>query len=281
MDMRELHCLGLSQAGFHKIAYNDWGHPSNQRVLVCAHGLTRNARDFDDLASALYDQYRVICFDAAGRGRSDWLANKADYNYPQYAADANALIARTGAPVVDWLGTSMGGILGMILAAQPNSPIRRLVINDVGSLVPKASLERIGAYVGKSMAFENEAALVAAVKAASPFGPLTESQWTHVATSGARRLPDGRWQFSYDPAIAEVFSKAIAADVDLSFYWDKVTCPVLLTRGANSDLLLPETFQAMCARPNVTGVEFADVGHAPMFMDAGQIKVVRDFLLAA
>ncbi|MDX2220447.1 MAG: alpha/beta hydrolase [Burkholderiales bacterium] len=278
--MRELHCLGLSSAGFHKIAYNDWGHPGNQRVLICAHGLTRNARDFDDLASSLYDQYRVICFDAVGRGRSDWLANKADYNYPQYAADAGTVIARTGAPVVDWVGTSMGGILGMILAAMPNSPIRRLVINDVGSMVPRASLERIGAYVGKSMEFENEEALVAAVKATSPFGPLSQTQWTHVATSGARRLEGGRWQFSYDPGIAEVLGKAIHADIDLSAYWDKVTCPVLLTRGADSDLLLPDTFKAMCARPNVKGVEFPGVGHAPMFMDAGQIRVVRDFLLA-
>jgi pimeloyl-ACP methyl ester carboxylesterase len=280
MDMRELHCLGLSAAGFHKIAYNDWGHPGNQRVLICAHGLTRNARDFDDLASSLYDQYRVICFDAVGRGRSDWLTNKADYAYPQYAADANALIARTGAPIVDWVGTSMGGILGMMLAAMPNSPIRRLVINDVGSMVPKASLERIGAYVGKSMEFDNEEALVNSVKALSPFGPLSETQWTHVATSGARRLEGGRWQFSYDPGIALNLSQALTNDIDLSAFWNNVKCPVLLTRGAESDLLLPETFKAMCERSNVKGIEFQGVGHAPMFMDAGQIRVVREFLLA-
>lgn len=280
IDMRELHCLGLSAAGFHKIAYRDWGHPGNQRVLICAHGLTRNARDFDDLASSLYDQYRVLCFDAVGRGKSDWLANKADYGYAQYSADANALIARTGAPVVDWVGTSMGGILGMILAAMPNSPIRRLVINDVGSLVPKASLERIATYVGKKMEFESEEALVAAVRAVSPFGPLSDTQWTHVATSGARRLEGGAWTFSYDPGIAVGLAGALSDDIDLSAYWNNVKCPVLITRGAESDLLLPETFAAMCAKPNVKGVEFPGVGHAPMFMDAGQIRVVRDFLLA-
>jgi len=280
MDMRELHCLGLSAGGFHKIAYTDWGHPSNQRVLICAHGLTRNSRDFDDLASSLYDQYRVLCFDAAGRGQSGWLANKADYGYPQYMADANAVIARTAAPVVDWVGTSMGGVLGMMLAAMPNSPIRRLIINDVGSIVPKAALARIGAYVGKEMVFADEDALVAAVRAVSPFGPLSESQWRHVAVSGARRLDGGRWTFNYDPGIAEVFKDGVAADVDLSAFWNNVKCPVLLTRGADSDLLLRDNFLAMCERPNVKGIEFPDVGHAPMFMDAGQIRVVRDFLLA-
>ncbi len=280
MDMRELHCLGLSATGFHRIAYTDWGHPSNQRVLICAHGLTRNSRDFDDLASSLYDQYRVICFDAVGRGRSDWLADKNGYNYPQYAADANTIIARTAAPLVDWVGTSMGGILGMILAAQPQSPIRRLVINDVGFKVPKSALDRIGSYLGKRMVFDSEEALIAAVKAVSPFGPLSESQWRHVATSGARQIPGGGWEFSYDPGIAQVFEQAVTGDIDLSPIWAQVKCPVLLTRGSESDLLSKEVFDAMCKRPNVKGVEFAGVGHAPMFMDAGQIRVVRDFLRA-
>lgn len=278
--MREASHLGLSSSGFHRIAYTEWGHGKDPKVLICAHGLTRNGRDFDDLASSLTDKYRIICPDAAGRGKSDWLANKADYNYIQYMNDAVALIARTDAAQVDWVGTSMGGILGMILAAQPNSPIRRLVVNDVGSLVPKAALERIGAYVGSDPVFDDEAALIDAVRSSSPFGQLSESQWRHLATSGARQIEGGKWKLRYDPGVAQVFGSAIAADIDLSAYWNAIKCPVLVTRGAQSDLLLPETFAQMCAKPGVRGVEFPDVGHAPMFMDAGQIKVVREFLLA-
>jgi pimeloyl-ACP methyl ester carboxylesterase len=280
MFMREASYLGLSSSGFHRIAYAEWGHGSDPNVLICAHGLTRNGRDFDDLANALTDKYRILCPDAAGRGKSDWLTNKADYNYAQYVNDATALIARTDAPQVDWVGTSMGGILGMILAAQPNSPIRKLVINDVGSLVPKAALQRIGAYVGSDPTFEDEAALIESVRSSSPFGPLGESEWRHIATSGAKQIEGGRWKLRYDPGIAQVFDAAIGADIDLSAYWNAIKCPVLITRGAESDLLLPQTFAEMCKKPGVRGVEFEGVGHAPMFMDAWQIRVVREFLLA-
>ena len=151
--MTPLRFLGLSQAGFHRVAYVEWGLPGNPRVCICVDGLTRNGRDFDELAGALQSDWRVLCPDIVGRGDSDRLADPAAYGYPQYLADMNALIARAGAARVDWVGTSMGGLIGMMLAAQANSPIRRLVINDIGPFIPKAGLERIAGYVGKDPRF--------------------------------------------------------------------------------------------------------------------------------
>ena len=278
--MRESYVLGLSHSGFHRIAYTEWGAADNPRVLICVHGLSRNGRDFDALAEAMSSDYRVICPDFAGRGKSDWLKNKADYGYPQYLSDMTALIARSGAEQVDWVGTSMGGITGMFIAAQPNAPIRKMVINDVGSLIPKASLERIASYMGTNPVFDSYEAFKAHFKQiAAPFGLKTEEQWDHVARATAKIEPDGKLRNNIDPGIGEAFSKAPASDIDLSSFWNAVRCPVLVTRGALSDLLLPETYAAMLKKPGVTGVEIADVGHAPMFMEESQIRIVRDYLL--
>ena len=278
MLSRSLPCLGVH--GFHTLNYYEWGDANNPRVLICVHGLTRNGRDFDDLAKAMSGEYRVLCPDIAGRGKSAWLAHKEDYGYPLYLADMAALIARSGAEQVDWVGTSMGGLIGMLLAAQPDSPIRRLVMNDVGPLIPKASLERLASYVGKAASyatldeFEQYTRVVSA-----PFGPLTDAQWRHLAQTNARKLADGRWGSIYDPAIALAFKGPIV-DVALWQFWDMVPCPTLLLRGGDSDLLLKETADEMTRRgPKAKLAEFAGVGHAPMLMDQQQIAVVRDFLI--
>jgi pimeloyl-ACP methyl ester carboxylesterase len=273
----------LSSAGFHRMHYTDWGDPANPRVVVCVHGLTRNCRDFDALAHALEGDFRVICPDVAGRGRSDWLDNKRDYGYPQYMADATALLARItagGDKTLCWVGTSMGGILGMLLAAAPRSPIVRLIVNDVGTLIPKAALERIARYVGKSPAFASLDELEAHVRLISaPFGPLSDEQWRHLALHGARQADDGKWIMGYDPGIAAAFETAAAADIDLSRYWDAIRCPTLLLRGAQSDVLAPEVARQMTQRgPKPALVEFAGVGHAPMLMAEEQISIVRAFL---
>lgn len=278
--MRESYFLGLTQSGFHRVAYAEWGQAKTSHVLICVHGLTRNGRDFDALAFSLQDHYRVICPDIAGRGKSDWLKSKADYAYPQYLADMNALIARTGAEQVDWMGTSMGAIMGMLLATMPNSPIRKLVINDVGSRVPKAALERIALYVGKDPVFDSYAEFKEYIKAISAtFGLKTEEQWEHITRTTAKIESDGRVRCNYDPGIGDAFHSAPIADVDLSAHWRAIRCPVLITRGAESDLLLPDTFEAMKQKPGTEAVEFPGVGHAPMFMDECQIAPVRDFLL--
>lgn len=265
--------------GFHRVNYYEWGDADNPNVLICVHGLTRNGRDFDDLAGALSSEYRVLCPDMAGRGKSEWLTHKEDYGYPLYCSDMAALIARSGAQQVDWIGTSMGGLVGMFLAAQPDSPIRSLVMNDVGAFIPKASLERLSSYIGKDpryASFDEFEQYIRAVSA--PFGPLTDAQWRHLAQTNARQFEDRRWGPNYDPALGLAF-RVTPADVVLWPFWDQVRCPTLLLRGADSDLLLAETAQEMTRRgPNAKLVEFAGIGHAPMLMAADQIEVVKAFL---
>ena len=281
--MRTSSVLCLDSHGYHRMQYYEWGDPDNPRVLICVHGLTRNGRDFDVLARALEDDFRVICPDIAGRGQSDWLASKKDYGYPQYMADTMALIARVTARTVSeicWLGTSMGGILGMLLASLPKSPIAKLVVNDVGMLVPQASLERLALYIGGTERFASLEALEAHLRLiCASFGPLSDDDWRHLTVHGAVNHPDGTWGMRYDPAIANAFQGALA-DIDLSPCWDTITCPTLLLRGGDSDLLLRETALEMTRRgPRAKLVEIADVGHAPMLMSADEARIVREFLL--
>lgn len=278
---RKRHVLGLSAGGFHRIAYLEWGDPAAGRVVVCVHGLTRNARDFDPLAAALAEAgRRVVCPDVVGRGESDRLADPAGYGYPQYLADMTALVARLDADRVDWVGTSMGGLIGMMLAAQPKHPIGRLAINDVGPFVPKASLERIGDYVGKDPLFPDLAAAEAYFRRVhAPFGALTDAQWRHLTEHGTRRA-EGGWRLAYDPGIAAPFKGEEFEDIDLWPAWDTVSAPVLVLRGAESDLLLAETAAEMATRgPEAEVVEIPGCGHAPALMDQAQIALVRDWLL--
>ncbi|MCK6451717.1 MAG: alpha/beta hydrolase [Alphaproteobacteria bacterium] len=272
--------LGLGPGGFHRIAYVEWGLPGNPRVCVCVHGLTRNGRDFDELAQALQQHWRVLCPDVVGRGDSDRLADPAQYGYPQYLNDMTALVARAGAARVDWVGTSMGGLIGMMMAAQANSPVRRLVVNDIGPFIPKAGLERIASYVGKDPRFATLADAEAALrKSAGTFGLRSDDEWRRFTERSVRAVGGGQYGMAYDPAIAKVFGAALH-DIDLWSVWDKVRCPVLVLRGAESDVLPQATAEEMKHRgPGATVVEFAGCGHAPALMDAAQIAVVRDWLL--
>jgi pimeloyl-ACP methyl ester carboxylesterase len=284
--MREDYVDCLSSKGFHRMHYTEWGDLDVARVVICAHGLTRNGRDFDDLARALLPDFRVVCPDVAGRGKSDWLPAKEDYAYPQYCVDAAALIARVTAGArsrgVHWVGTSMGGIIGMVLASRPNTPIEKLVLNDVGAVIPKAALERIAIHVGKDPRFKTFKELEGYVRLVSAsFGPLTDAQWRHLTETGAKQHEDGSWGMRYDPGVAAPFQKASLENVDLWPYWNSITCPTLLLRGAQSDLLLKDTATAMTqSGPRPRLIEFEGVGHAPALMGQDQIKVVRDFLLA-
>jgi pimeloyl-ACP methyl ester carboxylesterase len=277
--MRESFLLTLGPHGFHRTRYYEWGKADNPRVAVCVHGLTRNGRDFDVLAQALAHDFRVLCPNVVGRGRSDWLTHAQDYGYPLYLSDMAALVARSGAEQVCWVGTSMGGLIGMMLAAQPQTPIVRLVVNDVGPLVPKAALERLGAYVGKAPAFADESALEGYVRSVhAPFGPLTDAQWRHLARHSGRHNADGSLSLAYDPRIAAAFSGELK-DVVLWPVWDAIACPTLVLRGTQSDLLSPETAQEMTRRgPRARLHEFGSVGHAPALMSADQVEVVRSFL---
>jgi pimeloyl-ACP methyl ester carboxylesterase len=281
VPMSERSFLGLSAAGFHRVAYTQWGRDDAARTVLCVHGLTRNGRDFDPLALALADRRRVACPDVVGRGKSAWLPIPALYGYPQYCADMAALIARMEVDQVDWVGTSMGGLIGLMLAAQPNNPIRRLVINDVGPLISKVGLQRIADYVGKDPVFEDVAAVEAYLRfTLMGFGRLTDGQWRHLAEHSARQRPDGLLGLAYDPGIADAFKAQPMQDVDLWALWDRVTCPVLVLRGAESDLLTAETAEEMTRRgPGARIVEIPHTGHAPALMNEEQIAVIRSFLL--
>ncbi len=282
-EMRQHTVQCLSPAGFHDMAYVEWGDPDNPRVLVCVHGLTRCGRDFDFLARAMADRYRVVCPDVVGRGRSDWLRDKSHYAIPQYCADMVTLLARLNAATVHWVGTSMGGLIGMALAAQPGSPLSRLVMNDVGPVLTAAAVARIGEYVGNAPRFASMDQAEAFVRFVSvPFGALTDEQWRHLTVHTMRPVAGGGFEMAYDPGIAEPFRQAMGqgGDVELWPIYDAVRCPTLLLRGAQSDLLSAATAGRMAERgPRARVVEIPGVGHAPVLMDAGQIGVVRDFLL--
>lgn len=276
---RHVQCIGPH--GLHRMAYVEWGEPDNARVLLCVHGLTRNGRDFDDLARALADAYRVVCPDVVGRGRSDWLSVKSGYGFAQYLADMTTLIARLDVEEVHWLGTSMGGLIGMQLASLAHSPIRRLVLNDVGPVIASAALARIGEYVGRAPRFASMDEAEAYVRTISaPFGPLTDAQWRHLTTHSVRATEDGGFRMVYDPALGEAFREPPETDVELWTTWDRIQCPTLVLRGSESDLLSRATLHEMAARgPHARVAEIAGVGHAPMLMDGAQIGLVRSFLL--
>lgn len=284
------HVQCLDGRGLHRMAYWEWGDAANPKVLVCVHGLTRQGRDFDRLAQALCGDYRVVCPDVVGRGHSDWLADPMGYGIPSYVADMVCLLARLNAQVVDWVGTSMGGLIGLGLGSLEGAPVRKLVLNDVGPVVQPQALERIRSYVGQTAFWPTlDAAADASWALSQGFGPHTRDEW--LALTQAQLKPatqDGVQGFTArcDPAIAVPIRTATpqllaAGEVLLWQSYDRLRCATLLLRGAESDLLSPETAQAMTQRGPLAQLhEFAGVGHAPTLVHADQIEVVRRFLLS-
>ena len=278
-----------SPAGLHRMAYKEWGEPANPKVLVCVHGVTRVADDFDHLARALCDEYRVVCPDVVGRGRSGRLRDPAYYTVPQYVADMVTLLARVtrdDSLGVHWFGTSMGGLIGMLLASLEDSPVRKLVLNDIGPVLDQGAVARIGEYIGQDIRFPDFDTGAAYVKAVSmSFGPHTEEEWFKLASDVLRQDPDGQWVRHYDLGLAQPFraitpERAAGDEAALWSAWDAIRCPTLLVRGEQSDLLSRETAEEMCTRgPKPRLVEIAGVGHAPTFVRPGQIAIAREFLV--
>jgi len=302
--------------GGHRMAYWQWGDPQAGHVVLCVHGLTRQGRDFDALAKVLLAQapqpVRIVCPDVVGRGRSDWLAEPAHYQFPQYVADMMALLAHlhARAPIeqFDHVGTSMGGLIGIFLAAQPTLapvPVRRLVLNDVGPAVEFDAIARISGYVGQGGVYATvEEAAQVLLGISAGFGPHTPEQWRALTVPmlvpASERSPDGRqrqaptqgstdvgpYRLHYDPALSvglRALTREQAAQGEAVVWaaYDAVTAPTLLLRGADSDLLSRSTAQAMTQRgPRASLVEFADVGHAPTLVDPAQSSVVASFLFA-
>jgi len=281
MGMRIGSVRCVSAGGFHKMAYAEWGSPSAGRTVVCVHGLTRTGRDFDRFAGALEDRFRVVCPDVVGRGISDRLRDPSGYGFPQYVNDLTVLMARIDAETVDWVGTSMGGLIGMTMAAADGSPVRRLVLNDVGPLVSKQGLERIRSYLETDWTFETAEGAEAHVRAVyAPFGSLSDDEWRHIVDHTVRCDEDGVWRMIFDPAIVEPMRQEPVEDVDLWPIYDRITCPVLLVRGAQSDIVTDAVAAEMKQRgPRADVIEFQDCGHAPTLMPAEQIAAVREWLI--
>jgi pimeloyl-ACP methyl ester carboxylesterase len=262
------------------LGWCEWGSPHAARIVVCVHGLTRNARDFDMLAGALAGAgARVIAVDVAGRGTSDWLDDPGDYRLEAYVAQLRRLLERLEIEAADWIGTSMGGLIGILLAAEEPTPIARLVLNDIGALVPGPAMAPIGAYLGLDLRFGSVGELEGHLRLIhAGFGPLGDAQWRHLAEHSARQ--DGpSLRLHYDPAIRVPFLDDSAEDIDLWAAYDRVRCPVLLLRGSESALLPPEIAAAMTSRgPKAELTVFEGIGHAPALMAEDQIAVIREWL---
>jgi len=279
--LRDVQCV--TPAGLHRMAYREWGDADNDRVLVCVHGLTRVSNDFDALARAMADRYRVVCPDVVGRGRSDRLRNPMLYQLPTYVGDMVTLLARLDARTVHWFGTSMGALIGMLLASLADSPIERLILNDAGPVLDVAALARIAAYVGETPRFATiEEAEASVRQLAAPFGPHTDAEWRFLTEIVMRHDGDA-WVRHYDPALAVPFKAADPATQSAATLWplyDAIRCPVLVVRGEHSDLLTAATHAEMGARgPKAELVTIAGVGHAPTFLHDDQIAIAREFLL--
>ncbi|MES2941202.1 MAG: alpha/beta hydrolase [Pseudomonadota bacterium] len=284
--------------GSHRMAYWSWGDAAARHLVVCVHGLSRQGRDFDVLAQALVarsrEPLRVVCPDVVGRGRSDWLADPMGYGIPAYAADMLVLLGHlhAQAPVglLDWVGTSMGGLIGMVVAGTPElplpAPLRRLVLNDVGPAIQWGAIQRIGTYLGHTGRFDSLQQAADAMWAISrSFGPHTPAQWLALSAPMVRALPEGGLALHYDPAIAVPFralteEAARQGEAAAWHYYDQIRAETLLTRGAQSDLLARDTALAMAQRgPRAKLIEFEDVGHAPTLIADDQVEAVASFLL--
>jgi pimeloyl-ACP methyl ester carboxylesterase len=277
----------VSPGGLHRMVYKELGERDNPNVVLCIHGITRVSDDFDSLAQELARDFRVICPDVVGRGRSGRLTLPLYYAPPQYLADMVTLIARLDVQRLQLVGTSMGGLIGMLLASLPDSPISRMVVNDVGPTVEAAALQRIAAYLGQAVSFESEDEGIAYVRQLSAtFGPHSDTQWRKLGRDALRQNEAGKWERNYDLRIAEAVKamtpeSAAHAEARMWAAWQAIRCPVLLLRGQESDLLSPDTARRMVeSKPATRLVEFAGVGHAPTLLQADQIDVVAAFLRA-
>lgn len=282
--------------GGHRMAYWQWGDPQAAHVIVCVHGLTRQGRDFDTLAQALCaaarEPLRVVCPDVVGRGQSDWLKDPLNYQIPVYAGDMLALLAQLQPGKLDWVGTSMGGLIGVVLAGQPELPlpvtIHRLVLNDVGPVLQWQALQRIGEYLGNTGEFASlQAAADALWATSSTFGPHTPSQWLALSRPMVKPMVNkpGSLTLHYDPALALPFQGITPQDAQqgeamLWQLYDNIRAETLLLRGSQSDLLSSETALAMTQRgPRARLLQFEGVGHAPTLVVEPQLRAVTSFLL--
>lgn len=272
-----------SPDGTHRMAYHAWGNPSNPKVLVCVHGLTRRGSDFKTLAQAMSNDYYVVCPDVVGRGDSDRLKNPMLYAVPQYVADMASLIKQLGVSQIDWFGTSMGGLIGMVYASMPKNPIRRMLINDVGPRIEPEAIKRLGSYVGQPFSFTNRAdALQRLNEICASFGSHTPEEW-EIYNGPMLVQKDGFWVMHYDPDISVPFASvnpimAKAGEMAMWHAFKQIHIPMLIVRGSESDLLSAQTVAEMCkVNPYIRSIEIPGVGHAPAFVKSEQVALAKEF----
>lgn len=268
----------LAANRFLRIRYREWGAADNPKVAICVHGLSRNCQDFDDLAAALAGDWRVLAIDMPGRGESDWLDDKAGYGYPLYDTVCAAALARSGADQVTWIGTSMGGNLGMRLASRPGTPIAKLVLNDIGPFVPADGRRHNQADFGKDPRFDSAETGIAHVRETrSVFGPFDEAGWQKFGRDSLRQLPDGQWTLHYDPGLAQ--PGAPIQDADNWAVWPLIDCPVLTLWGTESKILPADTVERMATTGPKSAIhKVPGVGHCPGLTTPNEIDAIRTFL---
>jgi pimeloyl-ACP methyl ester carboxylesterase len=272
-----VNCLSLPPF---RVNYYEWG-AANDKVVICVHGLARNACDFDYLANELANNYRVLTIDMPGRGKSDWLLDPSFYNYPTYQEIISILLGQLGIKHLYWVGTSMGGIIGMMVSAVLPGVISKLVLNDIGPFIPKESLQKIAKYVGIVPEFSNlEQAEKHLRMILSAFGIKKDEDWQYITKNSVMVKDDGKLTLAYDPAIASVFSAAKNInDFDIWSVWTLITSKVLILRGKNSVTFRSQTAEMMLkTKPQATLIEFDNVGHAPALMEEDQIKTICNWL---
>ncbi len=286
MSFAEKHILSLNSKGHHRLVYDDWG-PENAIPTICVHGLTGNGHDFDVLAEELIKEgRRLICVDLPGRGRSDFLQNPLDYNYDQYCNDLMALMTHLGINKpgsVDWIGISLGGLLGIRMAGIEGTPIRRMILNDVGPVVPKPALDFIHTVISQTYTFDTIKDLEKRMRETRglTWGPVTDEQWKHMSEHNARALDDGSITYSYDPRIAVIFKEQPIGDQDLWVSWDAIQCPVMVIHGKKSVVLTKSIVSDMQARftgASLQVIQYKDCGHVPSLMAPNQIEDIRTWL---
>lgn len=280
MKSEWLTCQG--SYGKHRLVYSHWGETENSKSILCLHGLTRNRRDFDALAKILAPEYRVLCLDIVGRGESDWLDNARDYDYPVYVEDILILLEHLKIKTIDLIGTSMGGLIGMWLAACPHSPITRLILNDIGPWVPPSGLTRIAHYLVQPPLYfaDMEEVENYVRKVHAQFGPLTTEQWRELAQHSVKPLEGRGYRLTYDPKIAWPFKEKTIKEINLWPLWEKIRCPVLLLHGEQSDLLSTDVIEQMkMIHPVMEVVTVPHTGHAPALKNKEQIQLIKQWLM--
>jgi len=280
--MKQNYFLGINSKSFHRVSYIEWGK-KNSQPIICVHGLSRNAHDFDLLARKLVDIKKfVVCPDIVGRGDSDWLLDPKDYTYPLYLSDMTALIARLNVNSVGWIGTSMGGMLGMVLAAFAKSPVKYLILNDIGPFIPAEGLNRIKSYRNRvhTLKFDTlEHANQYFRENYTSFGLSSDEEWEHFTLYSTREGPDGKYILRTDPAVNIPSSMGKVSDIDLWYVWREIKCPVLVIRGRESDLLTAETVTKMKeTHSNCESIEVANAGHAPALVDPETVGYILQWI---